>query len=251
MKIEAMFFDYDGTLSPIDVGREEACLSPSLEHILIRLSKKTLIGVVTTKDFKFVNRRVGFAHILACVGGLEILSKVSGGYTVFYKYRNSKPLKIQTLYEGIPRNLFFVEEKYLSTGEIVGFSLDWRGQYDSCNEIKDYVNYVREKARKSSLYAVQGRNSPFLDVYLSRIDKGVAVKRIGKKLSLNLANCMYFGDSEVDNSAFRKVGFPVGVMHNENKSAKLECDRLINFEDLASFLKDFLTSFESYDVDGR
>ena len=79
-----MFFDYDGTLSPIDVERKEARLSSSLEHILIRLSKKTLIGVVTTKDFKFISSRAGFAQVLACIGGLEILSKEDGEYRVFY-----------------------------------------------------------------------------------------------------------------------------------------------------------------------
>ncbi|MGD0331200.1 MAG: HAD-IIB family hydrolase [Nitrososphaeria archaeon] len=245
MKVEAMFFDYDGTLSPIDVGREEAGLSPTLEHTLVRLSKKTLIGVVTTKDFKFISRRAGFAQVLACVGGLEILSKGDGEYRVFYKYRKGKQLKIQTLYKGIPRNLFFVEEKHFFTGEVVGFCLDWRGQYGSFNKIKDYVNYVREKARKSSLYIVQGRNSPFLDVYLSRIDKGMAVKRISRKFALNLANCMYFGDSEIDNSAFRSVGFSFGVLHKENKNTRLECDRYVKLEDLPVFLKDLLISFNA------
>ena len=245
MKVEAIFFDYDGTLSPIDVGREEARLSSSLEHILIRLSKKTLIGVVTTKDFKFISSRAGFAQVLACIGGLEILSKEDGEYRVFYKYRKSKSPRIQTLYKGIPHNLFFIEEKQLSTGEIVGFCLDWRGQYNSRDKIEDYINYVREKARKSSLYVVQGKNSPFLDIYVSKIDKGTAVKRISRKFSLNLANCMYFGDSEVDNSAFRKVGFSVGVLHNENKKTRLKCDRYVKFEDLTVFLKDILISFDA------
>jgi HAD superfamily hydrolase (TIGR01484 family) len=241
MKVEAMFFDYDGTLSPIDVGREEAHLSSSLEHTLFRLSKGTLIGVITTKDFRFISSRAGFAQVLACIGGLEILSKEDKEYKVIYKYGKSRSQKIQNLYEGIPSNLFFVEEKRLSTGEIVGFCLDWRGQNNSYDKIEDYVNYVREKARKSSLYAIQGKNTPFLDVYISRIDKGAAIKRISRKFSLNLANCTYFGDSEVDNSAFRKVGFSIGVLHNENKDTRLDCDRYVKFEDLTVFLEDFLT----------
>jgi HAD superfamily hydrolase (TIGR01484 family) len=245
MKVEAMFFDYDGTLSPIDVERREAQLTPALDHVLSVLSKRTLIGVVTTKDFRFIRKRTSFAQVLACIGGLEILAKEEGEYKVFYKYKGNRSPELKTLYVGIPSDMFFVEEKQLSTGEIVGFCLDWRRQNYPNNKIKDRVDYLTEKARKSSLYVVRGKGMPFLDVYVSRIDKGMALKRISKRFSLNLANCMYFGDSRLDNSAFRSVGLPVGILHNENKNLKLECDKFVKFKDLTSFLEDFLTSFNA------
>ena len=245
MKVEAMFFDYDGTLSPINVGREEAQIPSPLKRMLDNLSKITLIGIVTTKDYGFISTRAHFAQVLACIGGLEILSKKDGEYKTFYSYGKSKSQKLENLCREITPNPFFVEEKRLSTGEVVGLCFDWRKQKGLSNILDNALEDLKKKASERSLYLVQDKNMPFIDVYISKINKGMALKRISELFSLNLTSCVYFGDSQTDNSAFRKVGLSIGILHAENKNLKLECKKLVKFDDLTGFLEEFITSIDA------
>jgi hydroxymethylpyrimidine pyrophosphatase-like HAD family hydrolase len=48
---------------------------------------------------------------------------------------------------------------------------------------------------------------------------------------------MYLGDSENDNPAFRKADLSIGMESDERLSPKLECEYLINYNQLKVFLR--------------
>jgi phosphoserine phosphatase len=53
---------------------------------------------------------------------------------------------------------------------------------------------------------------------------------------------MYLGDSENDNPAFRKADISIGIRSDPRLNAKLDCDYIMSFDKLGSFLKRLLNS---------
>ena len=53
-------------------------------------------------------------------------------------------------------------------------------------------------------------------------------------------NIMYLGDSENDNPAFRKADISIGIKSDERLNPKLDCQYLINFNQLPKFLMNLL-----------
>lgn len=72
MKVQALFSDYDGTLCPLELRREEAYVSPRLRRLLTKINKRIQLGIITTKDLAFIKDRVPFAQGIAATCGLEM-----------------------------------------------------------------------------------------------------------------------------------------------------------------------------------
>lgn len=53
---------------------------------------------------------------------------------------------------------------------------------------------------------------------------------------------LYLGDSENDNPAFRKADISIGIKSDERLNPKLDCQYLINFNQLPKFLMALLKS---------
>jgi hypothetical protein len=53
---------------------------------------------------------------------------------------------------------------------------------------------------------------------------------------------LYLGDSEMDNSAFRVSSVSVGVIHDETPLETLECDYLVEFEEVGDFMNALLAN---------
>ena len=53
-------------------------------------------------------------------------------------------------------------------------------------------------------------------------------------------NIIYLGDSENDNSAFRKADVSIGIKSDERLNPKLDCQYTINFNQLPKFLMNLL-----------
>jgi phosphoserine phosphatase len=86
---------------------------------------------------------------------------------------------------------------------------------------------------------------PFVDIYSTICSKEIAYDNIGKLLhdsNVNRfkKNILYLGDSENDNPAFRKADVSIGVKSDERLNPKLDCQYLINFNQLPKFLKNLL-----------
>lgn len=58
-----VFLDYDGTLSPIVPRPEDAVLSPAMQAVLLQLSGRCPVAVVSGRDLADVRSRVGVRGI--------------------------------------------------------------------------------------------------------------------------------------------------------------------------------------------
>ena len=79
MKVSTLFMDYDGTIAPSGVSREESRVPLPLFSLLERISTKIPVAIVTSKDLRFVKPRTTFAWAWATALGLELRLRDGSG----------------------------------------------------------------------------------------------------------------------------------------------------------------------------
>jgi hydroxymethylpyrimidine pyrophosphatase-like HAD family hydrolase len=129
-----------------------------------------------------------------------------------------------------------IEEKRSLLGFLLGISIDWRG-YEKPPE---NLNNVIKTATSKGLHIVSYKHNPFVDIYVSRKNKGEAVKML--KAILNLEKLIYAGDGENDIPAFKVADIAVLVRHEFNQELKLDVDYEVKFEELSKWLVDYVVS---------
>lgn len=232
LKIDAILADYDGTLAPISVPREQSKPSKELLEVLKQLSEKTILGVISMKDFWFLKNRIQFAHTYGCIGGLEIVTRTKGAF--IRKLVLNKLSIIEKFYEHVSKShensCVEIETKRLINKKIAGLSLDWR----NCQELPSTIQYFKNTAEHLNLHIIN-YDEPFIDIIPIEPDKGTAVKFI-KKLFKIKGPILYLGDSIIDNPAFKIADISIGVIsHNDPKL--LEAQYFVNFKDVPKLLK--------------
>jgi len=156
-----------------------------------------------------------------------------------------------------------VEKKFLKGKEnlIGGITLDWRHNSNWMVNKEKYKEIVKASVSKilnstqqqednrtkenSSIYTphlfIQEYSShPFIDVYVTKLNKGGAFDSVVSKLYeiLNITGrIIYMGDSENDNPAFRKADISIGVNSDNRLDPTLDCTYSIKLENLSIFLK--------------
>ena len=232
-KVGALFTDYDGTISPINVSRSESRVPPEIMLMLNRIRERIPVAVITTKSLEFVVARTPFACAWSALGGLEtrigeITSRapcLKTTRTIATALRYAKSLS-----EGV----LVVEEKRDSRGEVVAFSVDWRfadNQGAAEKTAMKILSFCESLTVVSSRYNEQ----PFFDVFPCAVNKGKALIDLKQKLGVK-DSVMFMGDSPVDNTAFELADIAVGVLHAEPLK-NLACDYFVRFEDIAGFFK--------------
>jgi HAD superfamily hydrolase (TIGR01484 family) len=276
-RIDAILSDYDGTLSPTDSKGSKGDLIPDqLEGILCDISQRIPICIVSSKDFYFISRRAKFAKILSCIMGIEtivletyknasneIQDRSKNSDRLYYiKQRYMAPhtqkllqthsVTLSELAEDIESEYgdnVIVEKKYTSDrGVLAGITIDYR----HLNDWNLYKNKIEPSLKKmiqkynslssrtmSDLYVLTYKSHPFLDVYGLYSDKGMAFDFITANIldTKNNRGILYLGDSENDNAAFRKASVSIGVISDKRLQAKLDCQYLIEFENLSKFIR--------------
>ena len=156
-----------------------------------------------------------------------------------------------------------VEKKFLKGEENIlgGITLDWRHNSNWMVNKEKYKEIVKESVynilnsahqkedriskEKSSLYTqhlfIQEYSThPFIDVYVTKLNKGGAFDSVVSKLYeiLNITGkIIYLGDSENDNPAFRKADISIGVNSDNRLNPTLDCTYSIKYENLSIFLR--------------
>jgi hydroxymethylpyrimidine pyrophosphatase-like HAD family hydrolase len=147
-----------------------------------------------------------------------------------------------------------VERKFTSNKQILaGVTFDYR-HLENWRLYKEKLEpYLKEMMQKSQLSpAIAGTNKlylqtyalhPFIDVYGTNCDKGMAFDYVASKISTIEGKCkrpqkiMYLGDSDNDNPAFIKADVPVGIRSDDRLNPKLFCAKVVKFDALSKFLK--------------
>ena len=236
-QVKALFLDYDGTISPLNVSRTESRVLPENMAILRQISSIIPIAIITTKDLAFVVERTPFARAWAGLGVLEI--KINDDVTTEPCVKKMKPYVKNALEyaKSLSCSDFLIEEKHDSTGHVVAFSVDWR-QTTNKRAAEEMALKVVSYSETLPIFTIKYKEQPFIDFFPCSVDKGKALLSLKRKLGLR-DGVLYMGDSCVDNAAFEVADFAIGVAHEETL-ADLTCDCFVKFRDMAGFLKGFL-----------
>jgi hypothetical protein len=207
--------------------------------MLQRIGRFLPISIFTMKDLGFVMARTPFAHTWSAIGGLE--TRI--GKRVLEREGLEPRLSSIACAVDYARSHFTtpgveIEKKQDSEGHTVAFCLDWRRAKDS-NAAKLQSEVVANYCKALKLMLLRYENQPFYDVYPVSPDKGRALQETLNELAVK-SGVLYLGDSEMDNSAFKASNISVGVIHDETSAKLLECDYLVKFENVPSFLKTLL-----------
>jgi len=211
-RISTIFSDYDGTLSPTDTLRSKTYSIPEqLEGVLWEISQTIPICIISSKDYHFLHPRTGFARILSCIMGIEIINhriheEISREIHEKNNYNDSpncirrrhilpnsqKILHtnsdlLSKLAERIElefRTNVIVERKFTSDRQLLaGITIDYRHLKDwrsNKNSLEPSLNQIIHRYRSFSLeppfdlFVQTYRSHPFLDVYALYCDKGMA-----------------------------------------------------------------------------
>ena len=156
-----------------------------------------------------------------------------------------------------------IEKKFLKDEENIlgGITLDWRHNSNWMVNKEKYKEIVKESVynilnsahqkedriskEKSCIYTQhlfiqQYSTHPFIDVYVTKLNKGGAFDSVVSKLYeiMNIkGKIIYLGDSENDNPAFRKADISIGVNSDNRLNPTLDCTYSIKYENLSIFLR--------------
>ncbi len=236
-KLEAIFSDYDGTLCPLELRREDAFVSPRLKRVLTKASKGIKIGIVTTKDLGFIKERVPFAHGIAATCGLEM--EVDGRSTLDERVKEPNR-QVEKAYQDALKKILqirdniMVERKETDDGDLIAFCLDWRLSRN-WDEARKKAAPVLELCKEQGLFVVDSTISPFANVFPIEVNKGAAFKKLREEMGVT-GLVMYLGDSEADDPAFVLADISVGVKHRRIMPA-LQCKYRLEFFELDNFFQ--------------
>ena len=245
-RIKSLFLDYDGTIGPLNVPREESRVPDKTLSTLEKISRLIPIVIISTKDLPFLVPRTPFAHAWCGIAGIEtmignkveqppFLEDALERVTSAFEYAKSTAKDADV----------FLEEKHDSLGRTVAFCVDWRCAKD-LETAKLQASLIENRCIELRLDVLNYARQPFFDVYPIPVDKGGAVKDVRGKLGLE-DGTLYMGDSEIDNPAFRACNVSLGVINEETNRQNLACEFFVTSGEVESFLTMLLENHLFFD----
>ncbi len=228
MIIHGLFADYDGTLAPAEVDREESRLPSVIEAGLREIASKIPFAVITSKDFEFIHPRTPFASGWACAAGLEI--RLMDGKTFATRKLRDLTAALSYVYEIIGEK-FYLERKFGKSGRLLGFSIDWRRGPEISREP---LSTVFNKLSREGFFVSYDPSYQFVDVFAAKPDKGSALNKLKKTLGIK-GEVMFIGDSSVDNPAFDEAAVSLCVSHGQPLD-ELRSEFVVDYDKLDLFL---------------
>lgn len=148
--------------------------------------------------------------------------------------KNYRELKIET------KHTYTTKHKFLAGITIDGRNLDnWNIFFKYKEKIlKEIRSFKKQYDIKENELMIQTyKKHPFLDIYACYCSKSMAYDNILNMLKTsNNKKILYFGDSENDNSVFKKVDISIGISSDTRLNPQLECKYLLKYQDLSNFL---------------
>ena len=149
-----------------------------------------------------------------------------------------------------------IEEKFTVTGKkvLAGITLDWRNVKDwklfkthSEPQLKKMIIQKQNglDSKRPNIYIQNYSTHPFLDLYSTTCDKGMAYDQIISMIPVvekRRCNVIYLGDSENDNPGFRKATVSIGIYSDTRLKPRLDCSYYLHISKLSIFLKNLLAN---------
>ena len=234
MKIAALFTDYDGTIAPAGVRREDSVVPGPLFSVLSEVSSKVPVAIITSKDLKFVRPKTTFAWAWATVLGLEVRLRNGDGEQV--SVSDDLRRVLDRIRFSLPSGTV-VEEKHGTDGSLLGVSLDW-------TSIDEPIGPTLTEAERAFTAAGLNLNmyegEKYADIYAAPVDKSSAFRTLVKLLHIR-GSVMYLGDSEADNGAFDVCDVGICVMHSQ-KTEHLRFGFAVEYPELPEMLARLLSN---------
>jgi hypothetical protein len=235
LRIAALFTDYDGTLADDEERREDSQVPRGVAARLRELSRLVPVGVITSKDLRFVRPRTErFATAWSCVGGLE--TTLAGGPSVVSEGVRDLGRALAEVRRVVPEDVVLEEKRSSVSGGVLGLSVDWTRSASSLDEGR--LRRISSILRRSGAHVDWPRGRPYLDAYGAAPDKGLALTRLRRLLAVQ-GPVIYMGDSPLDNAAFDRSDVAVCVYHGQALEA-LRCGRVVRYEALEGFLSSLI-----------
>ena len=262
-RVQAILSDYDGTLVRVANMKDTTTntIPGELEAILNKISAEIPVGIISTKDFVFLRKKTAFARVLSCMMGIEtlVLRKDSSSPVIEKRLLHVNPRALQRnskVLEAIAEEIashkdfsrLIVERKHTSDGILAGLTVDWRHLNNGWSyyrkSITPFMSSVVASLKKPpvpivDIYLQEYSIHPFVDVYSTECNKGMAFNTVISELGYTTVNgkgTLYLGDSENDNPAFRKADISIGIRSDIRVNPKLDCSYFLDYEQLSSFL---------------
>lgn len=227
LKIEALFSDYDGVLSPADTLRETSQIPQGVEEKLRKIAGLLPFAIITSKDFDFVFPRAGFAKAWACICGLDV--RLADGTAVIKRGMGGIEWILDVRRVRSFRGL--LETKRDSFGRLLGLSVDWRNRKGPPEHA---IEGILRLGREKKLFVSYNKAYPFIDIFAEPVDKGKSLRALKRLLRVR-GKVMYIGDSPLDNAAFEQADVSVGISHGQPLD-ELKCKYILDYSELEGFL---------------